>query len=97
MHKMWMISILTIIILLHILILIGTHGSGITFNNIAAMVTRLKLINGEGEILTLSPQENKDIFKAAQVHGCCCYHQAHNYSIAFSRLKIRHCTGSNNY
>jgi hypothetical protein len=31
------------------------------------MVTKLELINGEGMILTLSPQVNKDIFKAAQV------------------------------
>ena len=46
----------------------GTHGSGITYNNIAAMVTKLKLISGEGMILTLSAQDNEDIFKAAQVY-----------------------------
>jgi hypothetical protein len=33
----------------------------------AAMVTKLELINGEGKILTLSPQNNKDFFNAAQV------------------------------
>ena len=48
----------------------GTHGSGITYNNIAAMVTKLKLINGEGMILTLSARNNEDIFKAAQVYYC---------------------------
>ncbi len=34
----------------------------------AAMVTKLELINGEGKILTLSPQNNKDFFNAAQVY-----------------------------
>ena len=50
-----------------LLAITGTHGSGITFSNIAAMVTKLELINGEGIILTLSAQHNEDIFKAAQV------------------------------
>ena len=50
-----------------LLAIAGTHGSGIGFNNIAAMVTKLELINGEGIILTLSAQHNEDIFKAAQV------------------------------
>ena len=36
----------------------------------AAMVTKLELINGEGKILTLTPQDNKDLFNAAQVHAC---------------------------
>ena len=47
--------------------LTATHGSGLGFGNIATLVTRLELVSGEGEILTLSPQDNPDIFKAAQV------------------------------
>ena len=35
----------------------------------AAVVTKLELITGEGKILTLTAQNNKDIFNAAQV--CC--------------------------
>ena len=46
----------------------ATHGSGIGLINMAAMVTKLELINGEGKILTLTPQNNKDIFNAAQVY-----------------------------
>lgn len=45
----------------------ATHGSGVGFVNMAAMVTKLELITGEGKILTLSAQDNKDIFNAAQV------------------------------
>ena len=51
----------------HVAILVGTHGSGITFTNLAAMVNKLEMINGEGTVLTLSAQVNEDIFKAAQV------------------------------
>ena len=45
----------------------ATHGSGVGFVNMAAMVTKLELITGEGKILTLSTQNNRDIFNAAQV------------------------------
>ena len=45
----------------------GTHGSGITFKNIAAMVSKMELITGEGKLLTLTPENNEDIFIAAQV------------------------------
>ena len=45
----------------------ATHGSGVGLVNMAAMVTKLELINGEGKILTLTPQNNKDLFNAAQV------------------------------
>ena len=45
----------------------ATHGSGVGLMNMAAMVTKLELINGEGKILTLTPQNNKDFFNAAQV------------------------------
>ncbi len=45
----------------------GTHGTGITVGNIASMVTRLELVTGKGDILSLSADENPDIFKAAGV------------------------------
>ena len=45
----------------------ATHGSGVGLVNMAAMVTKLELITGGGKILTLSAQNNKDIFNAAQV------------------------------
>ncbi len=61
------VMILTILLHNSTCTCIGTHGSGIAFSNIAAMVTTLELINGDGMILNLSPQVNKDIFKAAQV------------------------------
>ena len=47
----------------------GTHGTGLGFGNIATMVTRLELVTGKGEILSLSESENPDIFKAAQVYN----------------------------
>ena len=51
-------------------VVVATHGSGAGLVNMAAMVTNLELITGRGEILTLSTQEHKDIFKAAQVSWC---------------------------
>ena len=51
-------------------VVVATHGSGAGLVNMAAMVTNLELITGRGEILTLSTQEHKDIFKAAQVSLC---------------------------
>ena len=52
----------------HIHCFAGTHGSGVTYTNLAAMVTKLELITGEGKVLTLAQKINQDIFKAAQVH-----------------------------
>ena len=54
-------------LLLNLSLFPATHGSGVRLVNMAAMVTKLELINGEGEILTLTPQDNKDLFNAAQV------------------------------
>ena len=45
----------------------ATHGSGVGHVNMAAMVTKLELINGEGDVLTLTQQYNPEMFKAAQV------------------------------
>ena len=52
---------------LNFCLFLATHGSGVGLVNMAAMVTKLELITGEGKILTLSAQNNKDIFNAAQV------------------------------
>jgi len=45
----------------------GTHGTGINFGTISTQVIALKFINGLGEIVNCSLNENKDLFKAAQV------------------------------
>ncbi len=45
----------------------GTHGNGIGYGNIAAMVTRLELVTGTGEIITLSADHQFDVFRAAGV------------------------------
>ena len=60
----------------------GTHGSGITYTNLAAMVTKLELITGEGQVLTLTQHTNQDIFKAAQV----CI-RSERYTCILSRFK----------
>lgn len=45
----------------------GTHGTGTAFGNLSTQVVRLKLINGQGQLLSCSPTENPELFKAAQV------------------------------
>lgn len=45
----------------------GTHGTGLDFGIIPSQVVKLELITGNGDIITCSELENKDIFKAAQV------------------------------
>lgn len=49
----------------------GSHGTGVDFGNIATLVTKLELVTGEGESLTLSANNHSDIFKAAQVSKLC--------------------------
>lgn len=49
------------------LMYVATHGSGIGHVNLAAMVTKLELITGQGDVLTLTPQDDQDVFKAALV------------------------------
>jgi len=47
----------------------GTHGSRPDYGNLAALVTRLKIVTGEGKILTLTEKDNNtDLFRAAQVY-----------------------------
>lgn len=49
----------------------GTHGTGVTFGSISNQVIALKFINGKGELISCSVNENQEIFKAAQVSlGC---------------------------
>lgn len=45
----------------------GTHGTGKAFGTISTQVIGLRLINGKGELVTCSPTENPELFKAAQV------------------------------
>lgn len=45
----------------------GTHGTGISFGIIPTQVVKLIFINGKGEKITCSNEENSEIFKAAQV------------------------------
>src|SRR5579863_4153465 len=45
----------------------GTHGTGIGFGSLATQVEGLTLVTASGELLQCSPEQNPDIFKAAQV------------------------------
>lgn len=45
----------------------GTHGTGIEFGTISTQVIALKFINGLGEIIQCSVDQNFELFKAAQV------------------------------
>ncbi len=45
----------------------GTHGTGIDFGNISTQITRIRMVNGLGEIVTCSEEENKDLFHAARI------------------------------
>lgn len=45
----------------------GTHGTGLQFGSISTQVRALQLVNGRGELITCAPQENPDLFRAAQV------------------------------
>jgi len=45
----------------------GTHGTGTEFGNLATLVTKLELVTGKGEILTVSATQSSDIFRAAPV------------------------------
>lgn len=49
----------------------GTHGTGLSFGNLATAVTALRLVTGTGEIRTLSADEDPEHFSAARVSlGC---------------------------
>ncbi|MEM6800432.1 MAG: D-arabinono-1,4-lactone oxidase [Bacteroidota bacterium] len=45
----------------------GTHGTGTAFGTISTQVKALKFVNGKGELISCSEEENQDLFKAAQV------------------------------
>ena len=45
----------------------GTHGTGIEFGTISTQVIALQFVNGKGEIVFCSENENRELFKAAQV------------------------------
>ncbi|XP_071795480.1 L-gulonolactone oxidase-like isoform X3 [Asterias amurensis] len=48
------------------LICTGTHGTGIKHGIIATQVVELELLTAQGEVLFCSPEENPEIFRAAQ-------------------------------
>ncbi|MCS7074405.1 MAG: FAD-binding protein [Bacteroidia bacterium] len=45
----------------------GTHGTGIQFGVLANQLREITFINGKGELVTCSPENNPRLFKAAQV------------------------------
>lgn len=45
----------------------GTHGTGASFGNLSTLVTRLKIVNGHGEVVICSEQNNPLLFLAAKV------------------------------
>ena len=45
----------------------GTHGTGANFGTISTQVRAIRLVNGLGEIVECSTEENVELFKAAQV------------------------------
>lgn len=45
----------------------ATHGSGVTNGNLASVVTGLEIVTADGELLTLSREEDADQFAAAVV------------------------------
>ncbi len=45
----------------------GTHGTGAELRTIATQITKIKFVNGKGEIITVTEQDNYDLFKSAQI------------------------------
>lgn len=45
----------------------GTHGTGISFGNLSTQVCQIEFINGKGEIILCSENENAELFKTVQV------------------------------
>ena len=45
----------------------GTHGTGIQFGVLANQLREITFVNGKGELVTCSPENNLPLFKAAQV------------------------------
>lgn len=45
----------------------GTHGTGKELQNLSAMLIGVRMVTGTGEIVDLSREEDKDLFRALQV------------------------------
>lgn len=45
----------------------GTHGTGTSFGTISTQVRAIRFVNGSGEIVQCSEENNRELFKAAQV------------------------------
>jgi L-gulono-1,4-lactone dehydrogenase len=45
----------------------ATHGTGITLGNLATQVRALRLVAGDGSVVSCSPDEEPDVFAAARV------------------------------
>lgn len=45
----------------------GTHGTGYKLRTIATQISKIKFVNGKGEIITVTEQDNYDLFKSAQI------------------------------
>ena len=53
--------------------LAGTHGFRSDYGNLATLVTKLKIVTGEGKVVSLSSADD-DTFKAAQVRMLVSHH-----------------------
>jgi FAD-linked oxidoreductase len=45
----------------------GTHGTGGTAAGLSAQIAGLELVTGTGELLTVTPEDNRDLFDAARI------------------------------
>jgi len=45
----------------------GTHGTGIEFGNISTQICEIRFVNGKGELVECSENNNPDLFKAMQI------------------------------
>ncbi|MEL7219960.1 MAG: D-arabinono-1,4-lactone oxidase [Bacteroidota bacterium] len=45
----------------------GTHGTGTAFGNMSTQIVGLRFVNGKGEIVECSLEDQPDLFKAAQI------------------------------
>lgn len=45
----------------------GTHGTGYNLKTIATQITKLKFVNGKGEVISVTQQDDYDLFKSALI------------------------------
>ena len=45
----------------------GTHGTGYNLQTIATQIAKIKFVNGKGEVITVTPEDNYELFKSAQI------------------------------